>query len=465
MMTNVSIRYCAAIGMAVLCGLAMTPVLRGQEAARPNVLLILADDMCLGDLARNNGGLNRTPRLDQLAQQSVYLTHGYSGSAVCAPARAALLTGRYPHRTGVTSLSAKSGLTRLRLDETTIADLFAAQGYATGLVGKWHTGDGPEFHPLKRGFQEFAGFVAGDGAIKSYFKYPLDIQGQQVHFEDRYLTDHFTELSIDFIRRHRDKSFFLHLAHYAPHRPLNAPQKIVDRYKKQGFSENTAIIYAMIEVLDRGVGQVLDELDKLGLSDNTIVIFSSDNGLDPLPGERGGGHRFNCNLRGTKYTVHEGGIHVPFMIRWPGQLKPGVNDTLVQFQDVLPTLAAACGIDLPDTLQLDGRNVLEALRRGQTASAPVRYWQWNRGLPLYSHNAAMRDGQWKLVRPYVSGNNIHQESKKPPMLFDLSNDPAEQHNLADKYPQRTAEMNQSLAAWADSVERDRTRPLAGQSVK
>ncbi|MCC6683312.1 MAG: arylsulfatase [Phycisphaeraceae bacterium] len=441
-----------ALGLAVCASpnlLAAAP----PQQVKPNVLLILADDMAFGDLSRINGGITRTPRLDQLAQQSIRLTRGYSASAVCAPARAAMLTGRYPHRTGVIALNKNTGLTRLRLDETTIADVFAANGYATGMVGKWHCGDGPDHHPLRRGFQEFCGFTE-DINIQSYFNYDLFIGDQIQHFDDRYLTDHFTDLAIDYLSRHRDQPFFLHLAHYAPHRPLNAPQELVDFYKDKGFDENIATIYAMIDVLDRGIGRVLDVLDNLGLADNTIVIFTSDNGPDPIPGER-----FNCDLRGTKYTIHEGGIHVPMIIRWPGHLQPADNDTLVSFIDFLPTLTAACGINLPESLDFNGRNVLDALASGDTAPDPVRFWQWNRGQPIYSHNAAMRDGDWKLVRPFVSRNVVTEESDLPPMLFNLRDDPGENNDLAEQNPQRVADMNAALTAWTQSIERDRTRPM------
>ncbi len=443
----------AALGLAA-CASPNLVAAPPQHPDKPNVLLILADDMAFGDMARINGGLTRTPRLDQLAAQSVWLNHGYSASAVCAPARAAMLTGRYPHRTGVIALNKKTGMTRLRLDETTIADLFSADGYVTGLVGKWHCGDGPEHFPLRRGFQEFYGFTE-DCHITTYYDYELFIMDQLQHFTDQYMTDRFTNLAIDFIRRHRDQPFFLHLAHHAPHRPLNAPQELVDFYKAKGFDDNTATIYAMVEVMDRGIGQVLDELDTLGIADNTIVIFTSDNGPDPIPGPR-----FNTDLRGTKYTVYEGGIHIPMMIRWPGHLQPGENDTLVSFIDFLPTLAAACGITLPDSLDVNGRNVLDALASGTTAPDPVRFWQWNRGMPHYSHNAAMRDGDWKLVRPFVSRNVVTEESDLPPMLFNLHDDPGENNDLAAQDPQRVADMNAALTAWTQSIERDRTRPMA-----
>ena len=193
----------------------------------PNVILILADDMALGDLSCFNGGRSRTPNLDRLVGDSIWFNQGYSASPVCAPARAALLTGRYSHRTGVVSLNMETEpeLTRLRTDETTLADLFAARGYITGLVGKWHLGLGSESHPKQRGFHEFAGFV-GAHQVPSYSNYELEIGGVAKKFDGPYLSDELSRHAIDFVRRHRDRPFFLHLAHYAPHRPLGAPREL-----------------------------------------------------------------------------------------------------------------------------------------------------------------------------------------------------------------------------------------------
>lgn len=424
------------------------------SSSKTNVLLILADDMAYGDLACVNGGLTRTPSLDQLALQSMFFNRGYSAAPVCAPARAAMLTGRYPHRTGVTALNKNTGQTRLHPDETTIADLFAANGYATGLIGKWHCGDGPACHPLRRGFQEFSGFTEDlFGKLKSYYNYALEVQGKEHTFKDRYMTEHLTELAIDFVRRRRDQPFFLHLAYNAPHRPLNAPEKLIQSYKDKGFDQDTATIYAMVEVLDHDIGRLLEELDALGLADNTIVVFASDNGPDLYTGKR-----FNAQFRGTKYTVYDGGIHVPFMIRWPGRLAPGRDNTMIHFIDLLPTLAAACKITPPDALDIDGINLLDVLCRAQKAPDRTLFWQWNRGLPLYTHNAAMIDGNWKLVRPFVTPKTITTESTQPPMLFNLLDDPGEQNDLAAQNPDRVAFMSGGLSEWSKRVERDRVRP-------
>jgi arylsulfatase A-like enzyme len=198
-----------------------------------NVILILADDMALGDFGSVNGGLSRTPNLDRLAEESVRFTQAYSASCVCAPARATLLTGRYPHRTGVVTLNMNRYpiLTRLKKDETTLADVMKLNGYVTGLIGKWHCGTGDNYHPLTYGFDEFEGF---SGSQKlSYFNYALDVNRKIIKPEKQYLTDDLSQRAIEFVKRHRKKTFFLHLAHYAPHRPLEAPKKLVNYYQQK----------------------------------------------------------------------------------------------------------------------------------------------------------------------------------------------------------------------------------------
>ncbi len=396
---------------------------------RPNVILILADDLAIGDLASRNGGLSRTPNLDKLASESVRFEQAYSASCVCAPARAALLTGRYPHRTGVVTLNMNKfpKLTRLHSDEITIATLMKEAGYATGLIGKWHLGRGKPFHPLSRGFDEFEGF---DGSqVLSYFNYALDVHGEIHKVENKYLTDELSERAIQFVRRHRSRPFFLHLAHYAPHRPLEAPAAAIDFYRKQGLDESTATIYAMIEVMDRGIGQLLDELDSLEIAKKTIVIFASDNGPDPLTGTR-----FNQDLRGTKYQVYEGGIRVPLFFRWTEEFEPGARHQLVQFVDLLPTILQLCQIQPKLQFPVDGKSFADVLIDAATEFAPVRFWQWNRGEPNYTHNAAVREGDYKLVRPFITRGIRLKDSTARPMLFDLSADPAESQNIADEHP-------------------------------
>lgn len=427
------------------------------ETDKPNVILILADDMGIGDISYFNDGMSKTPNIDKLIDQSVYFNKAYAGSPVCAPSRAALLTGRYPHRTGDVTLNQRRypELTRIKKDEKTIANIFRTNGYETGLVGKWHSGHGAEYHPLKRGFDEFVGFKGWE-VSESYFDYRLDIQGTYQTFTNEYLTDNLTRRSIDFVQRHQDGPFFLHLAHYAPHRPLSAPKELIEKYLDRGLDENTAIIYAMIEVMDSGIGELVKELENLGINDNTIIIFSSDNGPDPIPGER-----YNMNLRGTKYTIYEGGIHVPFLIRWTGTLKSGKRDEIITFTDVLPTLIEICNLKVSPFLKSrwDGGSFASLLfdEEAKGNLPDYRFWQWNRGVPFYSHNAAMREGKWKLVRPFVTRGVPEGSSNKKSVLYNLEKDPQEKNNVAEKYPGRYERMRVLLKQWSRKVEFERLK--------
>ncbi len=436
----------------LLCGLFVAPIPAATPAAAPNVILILADDLALGDLASLNHGRTRTPHLDRLIASGVWFDRATSASAVCAPARAALLTGRYPHRTGVVSLTMRTepALTRLHRDETTLADLFTARGYRTGLVGKWHVGLGDEWHPRRRGFAEVACFV-GDENIKSYDDFSLEIDGALRRFEGRYLTDELSDRAIEFVRRHRAAPFFLHLAHYAPHRPLGAPADLVKTYTDRGFPENTATVYAMVEILDRGIGALLATLDELRLRERTLVIFASDNGPDPLAGPR-----FNHERRGAKYDVFEGGIRVPLVFSWPGTLTPDRSEFPAHFTDLLPTLADICGLGRPK-LPLDGVSFAAHLRSAPAPPAPLRFWQWNRAVPNYTHNLAVRDGDWKFVRPPVTRNKPAGDSTAAPALYHLPSDPTESIDVSGQNADRLVHLRTAADAWAASVEADRTR--------
>lgn len=419
----------------------------------PNVILILADDLGVGDLSSVNGGMSRTPVLDRLKKESVWFNQAYSGSAVCAPARAALLTGKYPHRTGVVSLSMSKEpeLTSLKKSEVTIADMFKRKGYHTSLIGKWHLGIRPAYHPMKRGFQEFAGFKD----VESYYNFKLDINGTYKEYKGPYLTDVLTEFALNYLDKHKDAPFFLHLAYKTPHRPLSAPDELVDDYRKRGFDEKTSKVYAMIEVMDKGIGEIVEKLDELRIRKNTLIIFTSDNGPDPLTGER-----FNDHLTGQKYSVNEGGIRVPLMFNWEGTLEPGVVEDLAHFTDMVPTLADICNLELSGKLlaAMDGGSLYHSLQGKKSTNLPsLRYWQWNRGLPDYTHNAAIRDGDWKLVRPLVTRGNVSAESGLKPMLFNLENDPSESKDVSMENAERYYTMRKLLDAWSEKMESERLK--------
>tara|TARA_Y100001980_G_scaffold46342_1_gene30245 strand:- start:31820 stop:33226 length:1407 start_codon:yes stop_codon:yes gene_type:complete len=420
---------------------------------KPNVILILADDMALGDISSFNGGINKTPNLDKLIRESVWFNQAYSGSAVCAPARACLLTGRYPHRTGVVSLNLERypEFTSLYLDQVTIADVFKTNGYKTALIGKWHLGKEEQYHPMKRGFEEFRGFMGFD--IVNYFDFKLDINGTYQTYKKEYLTDVISDHAIDYIKQNKDQPFFLHLAHYAPHRPLGAPEDLIEFYTNKGFDEKTSKVYAMIEVMDRGIGKLINTLEDLGLRENTIIIFASDNGPDPLVGTR-----FNFDLKGTKYTVNEGGIRVPLLFNWSGHFKEIKVDDLAHFSDIFPTLLNLCHLEFDAPQALDGRSLDHLLKGSNEGDSLVQYfWQWNRGVPYYSHNAAMRRGEWKLVRPFITRGIPEGEADIKPVLYNIKNDPSESINYAAEESGIYNEMKVKLEQWCREVEFDRLR--------
>jgi arylsulfatase A len=454
---------------------------------RPNIVVIVADDMGFGDLSCYNGGLSSTPVLDQLVAEGTSLTQHYSASPVCAPARASLLTGRYPHRTGAIDTLEGRGLDRLALDERTIADLLRAGGYATGLVGKWHNGAlDNRYHPNQRGFDEFAGF---SGGWSDYWMWRLDRNGSCADADGRYLTDVLTEEAVEFIGRHAHEPFFLQVAYSAPHFPLQAPDADVVPFVESGrFTTAVANIYGMLRSMDRGIGQVLDELSARGLADDTLVLFTSDNGPQFTGDGDTDSTRFNCGYRGAKLLVYEGGIRLPAIVRWPAGLAASrqIAD-LVHFTDWLPTLLDVAGLEPPGDLHLDGVSVLPLLQ-GEPGEVPdTRFWQWNRYEPVASCNAAMRDGSWKLVRPAIaeamevapddlamdvqlkyapdSYSGIRTSplperdisSPPPAQLFDLASDPGEEHDRAADEPSRVARMEAALSTWFEEVEADRRR--------
>ena len=454
-------------------------------AQPPNILLILVDDMGYGDFGVFSEGRTRTPTLDELVQQSVCLTQHYAASPVCNPSRAALLTGRYPHRTGSIDTLEWRGLERLALRERTLADMLRPAGYVTGLIGKWHLGAfDPRYHPNRRGFDEAVCFRGG---MHDYYRWRLEYNDAVRRADGRYLTDVWTEEAVQFIRRHAGKPFFLHLTYNAPHTPLQCPEEDVSPFSETGqFNKGVSILYGMIRRMDAGVERVLAELKAQGVEENTIVVFTSDNG--PQFGGEGENctTRFNCGFNGAKGNVYEGGIRVPLLIRWPAGMDGGRHfDGMVHMTDWLPTLLAMVGSEPEPEVKLDGINVLPVLQGEGGKVRTRRFWQWNRYTPLVTCNAAMRDGEWKLVCPVIREamavpdiqwlrvsmyepehfieNGVIQEPDPPrevpppppPQLYNIEQDPLERSNLADQHPGRVSKMLCELAAWFEEVEAER----------
>jgi arylsulfatase A len=467
-----------------------------DRAPAPNIVLIVADDLGFGDLGHYNGGRTHTPVVDQMMTEGLTLDQHYSASPVCAPARAALLTGRYPQRTGAVDTLETRGLDRVATTETTLADYLSRAGYRTGYLGKWHSGAiSDRYHPRRRGFDEFVGFRGG---WQDYFDWTLDSNGTRMRADGRYLTHVLADAAVDFLRRHRDERLFLQVAFNAPHGPFQAPDEAI-RAVRDGDRLTTAVrtIYAMVNEMDRAIGRILGELAALGLDSRTLVMFTSDNG--PYLGGEGEQctTRYNRDLNGAKMFVLEGGIRVPMVLRWPDAIAPATTDsTTVHFSDWLPTLCGWAGCTDYDR-PLDGLDLGGTLvdRTPPDARAATRFWQWNRYSPVPGCNAAMREGDWKLVYPAIEDDmliaedldraddrlfKVHPErfpgivtrptaidddSRRArydidaiaPLLFDVAADPEESHDRAAEQPARVARMKHALQDWFADVERDRIR--------
>jgi arylsulfatase A-like enzyme len=414
-----------------------------RAADQPNVLVIVADDLGYNDVGFQGSKEIPTPHLDRLAASGVRCTNGYVSHPFCSPTRAGLLTGRYQHRFGHENNPAwlpadtKQGLP---LEQVTLPELLQKAGYATGAVGKWHLGAHPQFHPLKRGFQEYFGALGGGHeyfpGTKGSTEYTLPMNRNGVDEpQQKYITDQFGDEASAFIQRHADKSkpWLLYLAFNAPHTPLEAPDSWLQKVAHIQ-EENRRTYAAMICALDAAVGQVTDQLAAIKQAENTLIFFFSDNGGPNLSGKGKTNFTDNSPLRGAKGMVYEGGMRVPFLISWPAKLKPGTYDQPVIALDVLPTALAMAGGELPKDRIIDGVNLIPYLT-GEKSGAPHETFFWRSQGPKGLH--AMRQGQWKFV----------QLSDGKPELYDLAADIGETKNLASEKPELTAQLSAAITEW------------------
>ncbi len=449
------------------CGLEPT-----QEAGQspPNVIVMMADDLGWGDIGANGGTVIRTPHIDALAERGVRLTDGYVSAAVCSPSRAGLYTGRHQQRHGFEyNIAGRDTHMGLSTAQVTIADMMREQGYATGLIGKWHLGKQTEHHPLSRGFDEYYGMLAGgstyiDSRMDGVESWPASnaptgrteanaiYDGWDPVEVDEYLTDVFRDKAVDFIERHQDERFFLMLTPNAPHTPLQATKEYLDRYRHIE-KDSTRIYAAMVAAVDDYVGAITETLTQLGLEQDTLFVFLSDNGCAGYIDDSCS----NGPLRGNKRYYWEGGIRIPFIARWPVGLPQGqtYGEPVISL-DLFATIAAAVGS--PATAQ-DSVNLLPHLR-GETDAAPHELLFW-RTKP----NIAVRKGRWKLWKVNKSDLDMSavtdQAASRLPMqawpqdsphgqmtlLYDLSRDIGEQTNVAGEHPDIVAELEAALAAW------------------
>ncbi|SEE57902.1 sulfatase family protein [Jiangella alba] len=380
---------------------------------RPNIVLVVMDDLGYGDLSCMGNTILRTPRIDSIAAEGIALRHMYAASAVCTPSRAALLTGRYPQRVGLVKVLNPRHDTGLSSWEYTVPELLRDAGYRTAMFGKWHLGRRPEHYPTRHGFDEYAGLLYSNDM------HPVELfEGEEVVTADvdqAALTRAYTDHAIAFIERHADRPFFVYLAHTMPHIPLHVEDEFSGRSAGGRYGD-------VVESLDHHVGRLLDRLDDLGLADDTLVMVTSDNG-PWFEGSTGG-------LRGTKLHTYEGGIRVPFVARWPGRIPAGVvSDEPVCLFDLLPTLAGLAGATVPEDRPIDGTDVTAVLTGGGSRAEPrplffFHWWTLN----------AVRWGRWKLHLDRFPRDPSRAQDKELPQLFDLELDPAETYDLKDRHP-------------------------------
>jgi arylsulfatase A-like enzyme len=436
----------------------------GAESDKPNVLVIVGDDMGYGDISVHGCRDIPTPHIDSLATSGVRCTSGYVSGPYCSPTRAGLLTGRYQTRFGhefnpgggrrrnqPRADGQRAGGRRrgraggqspdfgLPVLETTIADRMKSAGYATGLVGKWHLGGAPMFHPQRRGFDEFYGFLSGAHSYRPGEGGPI-LRGDEPADEKEYLTDALAREAVSFIDRHREQPFFLDLSFNAVHTPMHATKDRLEEFKDIE-DEHRRKYAAMMSAMDDAIGEVLAKLEESGLEENTLVFFFSDNGGPTMPGTTGNGS-VNAPLRGSKRTTLEGGVRVPYMVKWPARLPAGkvYHKPVIQL-DVLPTALAAAGAEIP--ANADGVDLVPYLR-GEKPDAPHDALYWRLGKQM-----AVREGDWKLVR-YDTAVEGTPGAVSEAKLYNLADDIGEQNDLASEQPEKAEALEAKWDEWNES---------------
>jgi arylsulfatase A-like enzyme len=484
------------LGLILRAGLALAfgaaapgAVAVSAEPRPPNVIVILADDLGYGDTSVYGSKIIKTPNIDALAADGVRFTQGYVTHPVCAPSRAAIMTGRYQTRFGYEFNPVGRDRTGgVALSETFIGQVMKSAGYSTGMVGKWHLGEAPGYYPLDRGFDSYFGVTAGATAFMTTFgpgdelythpgsegsygtaeggpaargtpaeqmptiraRAPVR-QGREVVEVKDYLADAFTDQAVRFIGDNKDRPFFLYLAHMVPHTPLQAPAKYIDRYRH--IQDPGQRVYAaMVASLDDSVGAIRAKLKAEGLDKNTLIVLTSDNGCAGYVGDA----CTNAPLNGYKGSHLEGGVRVPFIMALPGRLPAGrVEERVISTLDILPTAAALAGAK-PQS-RLDGVNLMPYLAGGKSETPnPTLYWR-------SGPNFAIRDGDWKMwivnradpSEQVRVGSGITPDgvvAKVSPlgqytMLYNLKTDPGESRNLATARPEVVARLKAKIAEW------------------
>ncbi len=469
--------------LSMISAFQFLPLKEAPKATPPNIILIFMDDLGYGDLSCYGALQYRTPNLDKLASEGVRFTNFLSAQAVCSASRAALMTGCYPNRVGISGALFPNAKVGLNPDETTIAELLKEKGYSTGIFGKWHLGDRPEFVPTKQGFDEYVGLpysndmwpVGYDGKPTADTNrrkrnpfLPLlhnsdTLQEIKTLDDQAKLTGIYTERAVSFIKKHKKEPFFVYLPHSMPHVPIAASAKFKGKSKQGTYGD-------VLMEIDWSVGEIMKTLKESGLDKNTVVIFTSDNG----PWLNFGNHAGSSGgLREGKGTSFEGGQRVPCLVRWKGVTPEGIIcNKLTSTIDLLPTIANICGTKLP-AKKIDGVDILPLLK-GDMDAAPRKYFYY-----YYRRNnlEAVRRDDWKLVLPHegrtyegqVPSNDgfpgkAPENNPFPLALYDLRRDPAERYDVKEIYPDILAELQKVVEEAREDLGDDITK-RTGKNVR
>jgi len=453
------------ISLALLCfGLSLCTSVHAAELRRPNVVLIVIDDMGFADVSCHGNPYVQTPHIDALAREGVEFERFYV-SPMCSPTRASLMTGRWHFRTGVYD-TRKPGC-ELNLKEVTVAQCLQDAGYATGIFGKWHLGHGDGLDPENRGFDESLTFHMWDGAgLLPHYTDPLLLRNGSPEQCRGYCHDIFTDAAIDFMRRHRDRPFFVYLPANILHTPLQPPTDLMVGLDQLGIDEAAQKIYAMTRSVDANLGRLQAALEELSLEQDTLVFFTSDNGPAPESTDR-----FVAGLHGWKGTVYENGIRVPCFLKWPAGLpRPATVKKIAAHVDFLPTVLDACGLAAPAGVTLDGVSLLP-LARDSAADWPERALvipqSFSKSPPGENYSYAVITDTWKLIQPTGGGwcpdaaytalcrkqGRGERSLRGPPRyeLYDTASDARETADVAKDHPEVVARLREVHERWSADV--------------
>ncbi|MFQ6130723.1 MAG: sulfatase-like hydrolase/transferase [Armatimonadota bacterium] len=455
-------RFLKTMGLGA-AALALPGRLSVAQNRPPNIVFIFIDDMGWRDLGFMGSRYYETPNVDKLASQGMVFRQAYTNAPNCAPTRACLLSGQYGPRHGVYTVGTSergqskfrkliptANTTDLRLDIVTIPEALKAAGYVSACIGKWHLGGDAEHSPKAQGFD--VSVDRGGLGYRGHFK--RGRTGPADEDEPEYLTDRLTDESLKFIEDNRDKPFFLYLAHHAVHTPIQAKRELIEKYQaKPGSGGQSNPKYAaMVDSVDQSVGRVMDKLDELNLTDNTVVVFFTDNGgvggYQRL-GIQGGEITSNLPLRGGKGMLYEGGIRVPMIVRWPGQVEPGSKcDVPVIGTDYYPTFLEMAGLEKAAGQVLDGESLVPLLKQTGSLKRDAIFWhfpaylQGGGGTWRTTPAGAIRQGDFKLIEFFEDGTLE---------LYNINQDIGEENNLAEEMPEKVRQLHRRLLDWRKSV--------------